>query len=131
MNGSFISVDQVTAFENQLYTTVSLGNIWKFYWIWQLSSSLAIGCVLSTLYKFPISILNSTLAELVFLCQNNFVRIWNLFFVKKCDGQLAQMFRNSLASLNAKGQLISKANSKLFIWTKKPMKIFLYFCPSL
>jgi hypothetical protein len=66
MKDSFISVDQVTAFENQLYTTVSLGNIWKFYWIWQLSSSLAIGCVLSTLYKFPISILNSTLAELVF-----------------------------------------------------------------
>ena len=30
-----------------------------------------------------------------------------------------------------KGQLISKANSKLFIWTKKPIKIFLYFCPSL
>ena len=32
---------------------------------------------------------------------------------------------------HAKGQLISKANSKLFIWTKKPTKIFLYFCPSL
>ena len=29
-----------------------------------------------------------------------------------------------------KGQLISKANSKLFIWTKEPMKIFLCFCPS-
>ena len=26
--------------------------------------------------------------------------------------------------LYTKGQLISKANSKLFIWTKKPMKIF-------
>ena len=30
-----------------------------------------------------------------------------------------------------KGQTISKVSSKLFIWTKKPMKIFLYFCPSL
>ena len=30
-----------------------------------------------------------------------------------------------------KGQLISKANSKLFISTKKPTKILLYFCPSL
>ena len=30
----------------------------------------------------------------------------------------------------ATGQYISKANSKLFIWTKKPTKIFLYFCPS-
>ena len=29
-----------------------------------------------------------------------------------------------------KGQTISKVSSKLFIWTKKPMKIFLYFCPS-
>ena len=29
-----------------------------------------------------------------------------------------------------KGQLISKANFKVFIWTKKPTKIFLYFCPS-
>ena len=31
----------------------------------------------------------------------------------------------------SKGQLISKANSKLFIWTKKTEKISLYFCPSL
>ena len=30
-----------------------------------------------------------------------------------------------------KGQVISKANFKVFIWTKNPMKIFLYFCPSL
>ena len=29
-----------------------------------------------------------------------------------------------------KGQLISKANYKVFIWTKKPTNIFLYFCPS-
>ena len=27
-----------------------------------------------------------------------------------------------------KGQVISKANFKVFIWTKKPMKLFLYFC---
>ena len=34
--------------------------------------------------------------------------------------------------LSAKGQLISKANIKLFIYSKKPKKIskiFLYFCP--
>ena len=30
-----------------------------------------------------------------------------------------------------KGQLISKANFEVFIWTKKRMKIFLYFCPGL
>ena len=30
-----------------------------------------------------------------------------------------------------KGQLISKANFEVFIWTKKQTKIFLYFCPSL
>ena len=30
-----------------------------------------------------------------------------------------------------KGQLISKANFEVFIWTKKRTKIFLYFCPSL
>ena len=29
-----------------------------------------------------------------------------------------------------KGQLISKANFEVFIWTKNWMKIFLYFCPS-
>ena len=28
------------------------------------------------------------------------------------------------------GQLISKANFKVFIWTKKPTEIFLYFFPS-
>ena len=33
--------------------------------------------------------------------------------------------------VHTKVQLISKANSKLFIWTKKPTKIFLYSCPSL
>ena len=30
-----------------------------------------------------------------------------------------------------KGQLISKANFKVFIWTKKWTQILLYFCPSL
>jgi hypothetical protein len=30
-----------------------------------------------------------------------------------------------------KGQLISKANFEVFIWTKKQTKIFLYICPSL
>ena len=29
----------------------------------------------------------------------------------------------------AKGQLISKANSTVFIWTKNQTKIFFYFCP--
>ena len=29
-----------------------------------------------------------------------------------------------------KGQLISKADFTVFIWTKKPTKIFLFFCPS-
>ena len=31
----------------------------------------------------------------------------------------------------SKGQLISKADMKVFIWTKNSTKIFLYFCPSL
>ena len=31
--------------------------------------------------------------------------------------------------LPAKGQLISKANSTVFTWTKKRTKIFFYFCP--
>ena len=31
----------------------------------------------------------------------------------------------------SKVQLISKTNFKIFICTKKPIKIFLYFCPSL
>ena len=35
----------------------------------------------------------------------------------------------SYRTAEAKGQLISKANFKLFIWTKKLTKIFLYFCP--
>ena len=35
-----------------------------------------------------------------------------------------------LTALMPKGQLISKANFRIFIWTKKPMMIFLYFCPS-
>ena len=39
------------------------------------------------------------------------------------------IFMKYLAFL--KGQLISKANSKLFIWTEKTTKMFLYFCPSL
>ena len=30
-----------------------------------------------------------------------------------------------------KGQLISKANFEVFIWTKERTKIFLYFCPNL
>ena len=31
----------------------------------------------------------------------------------------------------SKGQFISIADMKVFIWTKKPMKIFLYYCHSL
>ena len=37
---------------------------------------------------------------------------------------------NRIQDLGWFGQLILKTNSKLFIWTKKPTKIFLYFCPS-
>ena len=43
----------------------------------------------------------------------------------------ATLAHSLLALLSLKGQLISKANSKLQILTKKPTKIFLYFCPSL
>ena len=32
---------------------------------------------------------------------------------------------------SCKGQLISKANFEVFIWTEKRTKIFVYFCPSL
>ena len=32
---------------------------------------------------------------------------------------------------NGKGQLISEANFKVFIWTKNRSKIFLSFCPNL
>ena len=31
---------------------------------------------------------------------------------------------------SAKGHLISKVNFKFFLLTKKPTKMFLYFCPS-
>ena len=34
-------------------------------------------------------------------------------------------------SNGAKGQLISKANLLVLIWTKNPTKLFLDFCPSL
>ena len=34
-------------------------------------------------------------------------------------------------SVHIKGQLISKAKFEVFKWSKKQMKIFLYFCPSL
>ena len=37
--------------------------------------------------------------------------------------------KNSSPVHNVKGQLISKANSAVFIWTKKQMKTFFYFCP--
>ena len=36
----------------------------------------------------------------------------------------------SVTYLLTKGQLISKANFNVFVWTKKSTKIFLYFCPS-
>ena len=32
--------------------------------------------------------------------------------------------------VTAEGQLISKANVQVFIWTEKQTKLFLYFCPS-
>ena len=35
-----------------------------------------------------------------------------------------------IANSIIKGQLISKANFKVFISTKKPKKIFMYFCSS-
>ena len=37
---------------------------------------------------------------------------------------------HSAAAAVTKGQIISKSNFKVFIWTKKWTKIFLYFCPS-
>ena len=37
----------------------------------------------------------------------------------------------SYGNLPAKGQLISKANFEVFIWTLKWTRLFLYFCPSL
>ena len=40
-------------------------------------------------------------------------------------------FRFLKMKIILKNQLISKANFKVFIWTKKWTKIFLYFCPSL
>ena len=39
-------------------------------------------------------------------------------------------FRIGKIMPKAKGQLISEANFKVFIWTKNRTKIFLYFCPS-
>ena len=61
----------------------------------------------------------------------------DVFFPENCIH-----FRHKLQSLihcnllkgidkkTLKGQLISKARFKVFIWTKNRMKIFLYFCPS-
>ena len=40
-------------------------------------------------------------------------------------------FRRLQAYSPGKGQLISKANSTIFTWTKKRTKIFLYFCPKI
>ena len=72
-----------------------------------------------------------------------FVKIKVLIF--KSHGELSHFYIYQLLSEDAyfskiteifgiagrhKGQLISKANFKVFIWTKKPTKINLYFCPS-
>ena len=46
------------------------------------------------------------------------------------DGKFIALLTNMKVYFVRKGHLISKANFKLFISTKKPTKISLYFCPS-
>ena len=52
----------------------------------------------------------------------------NLSFL--CTGELKFTLTKISNVVSSKGQLISKANFKVFIWTVRPTKIFLYFCPS-
>ena len=67
--------------------------------------------------------------------RRNRVRKIKFFSIKGltplCNGQYEISWRKTTSMDPTKGQLISKADSKLSIWTKKPTKIFLYFCPSL
>ena len=57
---------------------------------------------------------------------------WNTIYTRAnhSEKEVQKCTRYSFI-VHTKVQLISKANSKLFIWTKKPTKIFLYSCPSL
>ena len=56
---------------------------------------------------------------------------WNTIYTRAnhSEKEVQRCTRYSFI-VHTKVQLISKANSKLFIWTKKPTKIFLRFCPS-
>ena len=73
-------------------------------------------------------------ALLIFLWQNSIqLPMWK--HVKNVS--LLQVGRSTTCTywchiwFHGKGQLISKANFEVFIWTKKRTKIFLYFFPSL
>ena len=76
---------------------------------------------------------------------SNLQRSWRCWWLKynvgsALESSWTKVFRLELSLLSTalfrkdndsfKGQLISKANFKVFIWTKKPTKTFLYFCPS-
>ena len=52
----------------------------------------------------------------------------NLNFL--CTGEPKFSLTKISNVVSSKGQLISKANFKVSIWNKRPMKIFLYFCAS-
>ena len=60
--------------------------------------------------------------RLVFWTSEQFVLWWRKMFSTHLDKEIPVDYR---------GQLIFKANFKVFIWTKKRTKIFLYFFPSL
>ena len=64
----------------------------------------------------------------------NFLKWIFLIKKRKCHGSMISFLIEILRFLfifPPKGQLISEANFKVFIWTKNRTKIFLQFCPSL
>ena len=61
---------------------------------------------------------------------NNLQRVWAYIIKGAISPISSEIPRFGEKKLHSKGQLISKANFKVFIWTKKPTKIFLYFCAS-
>ena len=71
---------------------------------------------------------------LPFLCCLDLV--WSCSFLVldfNCPAQFPKVsiFLSTNPHQQPKGQVISKANFEVFIWTTKRAKIFLYFCPSL
>ena len=119
----------------------------------QLRTSLSAFSCTSKFYKIaiflqiPMCFHNKSPKNLSFTYQRTFVRQSTIlpqfiFFLSFNQSQHTSIstrilennvFLSSRKSLPtvAKGQLISKANSLVLIWTKNPTKLFFDFCPSL